>query len=63
MLALESGRFALMWGETGKMLGLEVEVLPGSDSRAVDPAALEARLREDKEGAIKAILVVQIDIV
>jgi alanine-glyoxylate transaminase/serine-glyoxylate transaminase/serine-pyruvate transaminase len=61
ILALESGRFALMWGETGKMLGLEVEVLAGTDNRAVDPDALEARLREDTDGAIKAVLVVQID--
>jgi alanine-glyoxylate transaminase / serine-glyoxylate transaminase / serine-pyruvate transaminase len=61
ILALESGRFALMWGDTGKTLGLEVEVLAGTDNRAVDPEALEARLREDTEGAIKAVLVVQID--
>jgi len=61
VLALESGRFALMWGETAKMLGIEVEVLPGDDTRAVDPAALEERLRADTEGAIKAVLAVQID--
>jgi alanine-glyoxylate transaminase/serine-glyoxylate transaminase/serine-pyruvate transaminase len=61
VLALESGRFALMWGETAKMLGIEVEVLPGDDGRAVDADALEARLRADTEGAIKAVLAVQID--
>ncbi|MDH3235989.1 MAG: aminotransferase class V-fold PLP-dependent enzyme [Alphaproteobacteria bacterium] len=61
VLALESGRFALMWGETAKMLGIEVEVLPGDNSRAVDPDALEARLRDDKAGEIKAVLAVQID--
>ena len=61
ILALESGRFALMWGETAKMLGLEVEVLPGADNRAVDAHALEARLREDTDGSIKAVLAVQID--
>jgi alanine-glyoxylate transaminase/serine-glyoxylate transaminase/serine-pyruvate transaminase len=60
-LALESGRFAIGWGEMGKMLGVEVEVLPGGWRRAVDPAALEERLRRDKGHAIKAILVVQID--
>ncbi|MFZ1101811.1 MAG: aminotransferase class V-fold PLP-dependent enzyme [Hyphomicrobiaceae bacterium] len=65
VLALESGRFAIGWGEMARMLGLEVEVLPGSWRRAVDPAALEDRLKRDvkRDGghAIKAILAVQID--
>ncbi|HUT50381.1 MAG TPA: aminotransferase class V-fold PLP-dependent enzyme [Alphaproteobacteria bacterium] len=61
VLALESGRFALIWGESAKMLGIEVEVLPGDDISAVDPDALEARLRDDTDGAIKAVLAVQID--
>jgi alanine-glyoxylate transaminase/serine-glyoxylate transaminase/serine-pyruvate transaminase len=43
------------------MLGLEVDTLPGSARRAVDPAALEARLRADRDGRIKAVLVVQVD--
>ena len=63
VLVLESGRFALGWGEYAKMLGLDVEVLPGDMRRAVEPAALEARLKADRAGgnAIKAILVVQVD--
>jgi alanine-glyoxylate transaminase/serine-glyoxylate transaminase/serine-pyruvate transaminase len=61
VLALESGRFAIGWGEMARMLGVEVEVLPGSWRRAVDPAALEERLKRDKSHAIKAILVTQID--
>ncbi len=61
VLALESGRFAIGWGEMASMLGVEVEVLPGAWRRAVDPAALEERLKRDKGHAIKAILVVQID--
>ena len=61
VLALESGRFARAWGEMAAMLGVEVEVLPGSLRRAVDPAALEARLRADPAGAIKAVLAVQVD--
>jgi alanine-glyoxylate transaminase / serine-glyoxylate transaminase / serine-pyruvate transaminase len=65
VLALESGRFAIGWGEMAKMLGVEVEVLPGGWRRAVDPAALEERLKRDmkRDGAhaIKAILAVQID--
>jgi alanine-glyoxylate transaminase/serine-glyoxylate transaminase/serine-pyruvate transaminase len=61
VLVLESGRFALGWGETAKMLGVEVEVLSGDWRRAVDPAAVEERLERDKGHAIKALLVVQID--
>ncbi len=61
VLVLESGRFALGWGEMAKMLGIEVEVLPGDWRRAVDPAALEARLKADTSGRIKAVMVVQID--
>ena len=61
VLVLESGRFARGWGDQGEMLGLAVEVLPGGWRRAVDPAAVTARLRADPEGTIKAVLVVQID--
>ncbi len=61
VLALESGRFALGWGEMAKMLGVEVEVLKGDWRRAVDPAAVEERLKRDKGHTIKALLVVQVD--
>ena len=61
VLVLESGLFATVWGEMAAMLGLEIETLPGSWRRAVDPAALEARLRDDRTGRIEAVLVVQVD--
>jgi alanine-glyoxylate transaminase/serine-glyoxylate transaminase/serine-pyruvate transaminase len=66
ILVLESGRFAIGWGEHARKLGVEVEVLPGDPRRAVRPAQVAARLRQDggqhrKAGAIKAILAVQID--
>ena len=61
VLILESGRFAVGWGEMGRMLGLEIETLPGDWRRAVDPAAVEAHLKEDSAGTIKAILMVQVD--
>lgn len=60
-LVLESGRFALGWGEMAARMGVEIEVLRARPRRAVDPAAVESRLREDREGRIKAILVVQVD--
>ena len=61
VLVAESGRFATGWGEMAAMLGVAVEVLPGDWRRAVDPAAVEARVRADAAGAIKAVLVVQVD--
>ena len=61
VLVLESGRFALGWGEAAALMGAEVEVLKGDFRRAVRPEEVEARLRADKAGAIKAILVAQVD--
>lgn len=61
VLVLESGRFAIGWGEMAKAMGVSVEVLSAGWRRAVDPAAVEARLREDRAGTIKAVLVVQVD--
>ena len=61
ILILESGRFATGWGEMGAMLGVTVETLAGDWRRAVDAAAVTARLKQDTERKIKAVLVVQID--
>src|ERR687889_595627 len=55
VLVLESGRFAIAWGEAAKMLGAQVEVLSGEVRRAVQPGAVEAKLKADRD--IKAILV------
>jgi len=60
-LVLESGRFAVGWGEQAAIQGVEVEVLAAQPRRAVDPAAVEERLRADTGHRIKAILVVQVD--
>jgi alanine-glyoxylate transaminase / serine-glyoxylate transaminase / serine-pyruvate transaminase len=61
VLVLESGRFAMGWGNAAQMMGAEVEVLKGDWRRAVRVDEVEARLREDKEHTIKAIVVAQID--
>src|ERR1044071_1594784 len=61
ILVLESGRFAIGWGDHAARMGVEVEVLKGDMRRAVRPAEVEARLRADKEQKIKAVLVAQID--
>jgi alanine-glyoxylate transaminase/serine-glyoxylate transaminase/serine-pyruvate transaminase len=61
VLVLESGLFAAAWGRMAEGLGLRVEVLPGDWRRAVDPAAVEARLRQDRAGEVRAVLTVQVD--
>lgn len=61
VLVLESGRFALGWGNAAQAMGCEVEVLPGDWRRAVNPAEVEERLRRDTAHSIKAIVVVQVD--
>ncbi len=61
ILVLESGRFAMGWGEMAGVMGVQAEILPGDWRRAVAPEALEQRLKEDAAGAIKAVLVVQVD--
>jgi alanine-glyoxylate transaminase/serine-glyoxylate transaminase/serine-pyruvate transaminase len=65
ILVLESGRFAIGWGDSARRMGVEVEVLKGDMRRAVRPAEVEARLKADRKanggGTFKAILVAQID--
>jgi alanine-glyoxylate transaminase/serine-glyoxylate transaminase/serine-pyruvate transaminase len=61
VLVLESGVFAVGWGDMAQMLGAKVEVLRGDWRRAVDPAAVAQRLTADAAHEIRAILVVQID--
>jgi alanine-glyoxylate transaminase/serine-glyoxylate transaminase/serine-pyruvate transaminase len=58
LLVVESGFFSLNWGMRGEAFGLEVETLPNDWRTAADPAKLDTRLREDREHAIKAVLVV-----
>jgi alanine-glyoxylate transaminase/serine-glyoxylate transaminase/serine-pyruvate transaminase len=58
VLVVESGFFSLNWGMRGEAFGLEVETLANDWRSAASPAKLESRLREDREYAIKAVLVV-----
>src|SRR5215469_4934982 len=44
VLVLESGRFAVGWGNAAAFLGAEVDVLKGDWRRAIRPAEVEARL-------------------
>src|SRR6476469_4102233 len=61
VLVLESGRFAIGWGNAAAAMGAEVEVLKGDWRRAIRASEVEARLRQDKDHTIKAILAVQVD--
>ncbi len=61
VLVLGNGLFAPAWGEMAAFLGVDVEVLPCGYRHAVDPAAVETRLKADAAGAIKAVMVVQVD--
>jgi len=61
VLVLESGMFALAWGDAATRLGVEVEVLHGDWRRAVRPEQVEARLRKDTGHSIRAVLAVHID--
>jgi alanine-glyoxylate transaminase/serine-glyoxylate transaminase/serine-pyruvate transaminase len=61
VLVLESGRFAIGWGNAARAMGAEVEVLKGDWRRAIRVEEVAARLAADKEHSIKAILAVQVD--
>jgi alanine-glyoxylate transaminase / serine-glyoxylate transaminase / serine-pyruvate transaminase len=58
VLVPETGYFSINWGAMAKELGLKVEVLPGDWRKGVDPAAVEARLRQDTGREIKAVMLV-----
>ncbi len=58
VLMSETGWFATLWREMAERLTLRPEFLSGDWRRGADPAQIEARLREDKERAIKAVCVV-----
>ncbi len=61
VLVLESGRFAIGWGNAAALMGADVEVLKGDWRRAVRAEEVASRLRQDKEHTIKAIVAVQVD--
>ncbi len=61
VLVLESGPFAMAWGEMAAFSGVKTEVLPAPERGPVDPAAVESRLRADVERDIAAVLVAHVD--
>ncbi|HEX6786009.1 MAG TPA: aminotransferase class V-fold PLP-dependent enzyme [Acidimicrobiales bacterium] len=61
VLVLESGRFAVAWGEMAAFSGVQVEVLEAPERGPVDTSAVEARLRADTARSIAAVFVAHVD--
>jgi alanine-glyoxylate transaminase/serine-glyoxylate transaminase/serine-pyruvate transaminase len=61
VLVLATGRFGHGWAEMAQAMGIEAEVLDFGRAAPVDPDRVEARLREDTEGRIKAVLATHVD--
>jgi alanine-glyoxylate transaminase/serine-glyoxylate transaminase/serine-pyruvate transaminase len=58
VLMFETGHFASLWNKMATKLGVSVELVPTDWRRGIDPAAVEAKLKEDKQHQIKAVCVV-----
>jgi alanine-glyoxylate transaminase / serine-glyoxylate transaminase / serine-pyruvate transaminase len=58
VLMYETGHFATLWKTMALKLGLQPEFIASDWRSGADAAAIEARLREDKGHAIKAVCVV-----
>jgi alanine-glyoxylate transaminase/serine-glyoxylate transaminase/serine-pyruvate transaminase len=58
VLMFETGHFATLWHRMATRLGLQVELVGTDWRRGADPAIVEAKLKEDKAKAIKAVCVV-----
>ncbi|MGO4737518.1 alanine--glyoxylate aminotransferase family protein [Bosea sp. 2KB_26] len=58
VLMAETGHFATLWRQIAGRFGIEVDFIPGDWRRGADPAAIEAKLAEDRGHKIKAVMVV-----
>jgi alanine-glyoxylate transaminase/serine-glyoxylate transaminase/serine-pyruvate transaminase len=54
----ETGHFATLWRNMAARLGLQPELIASDWRVGADPAAIEARLSDDKAHAIKAVCIV-----
>ena len=55
VLMVETGQFATLWKKMAEKVGLQPEFITTDWRIGADPAAIEARLREDKGKEIKAV--------
>jgi len=58
VLMFETGQFATLWRGIAADLGLNVDFVEGDWRHGVDPAVVEARLKDDPQHDIKAVMVV-----
>jgi len=58
VLMYETGHFAMLWKTMAEKLGIRAEFIASDWRAGVDAGLIEARLREDKAHAIKAVCVV-----
>ena len=58
VLAFDIGEFSRNWAEVARRLGFDVDVVPGTWRRGVDPDEVRQRLSDDRGHRIKALLVV-----
>ena len=59
VLVPQTGFFADRWSNTARAYGLEVEALPTTERRPVDPEAVGRALAADTRGQIKAVMLIQ----
>jgi len=57
VLMVETGQFAALWKKMAEKLGLKPELIATDWRTGADPAAIEAKLKEDKAHEIKAVCV------
>src|SRR6201988_2772896 len=57
VLMVETGQFATLWKNMAEKLGLKPEFIRTDWRTGADPAAVEAKLRDDKNKEIKAVCV------
>ena len=58
VLMWETGHFASLWKKMADKLGIKSEFMGGDWRKPADPAAIEKRLKEDKDHTIKAVCIV-----
>jgi len=57
VLMVETGQFATLWKKMAERIGLRPEFITTDWRQGIDPKAIEAKLREDKNKEIKAVCV------
>jgi len=57
VLMAETGQFATLWKKMAERIGLTTEFITTDWRHGIDPKAIEAKLREDKNKEIKAVCV------